>query len=394
MTTLAARADTLALRLFLLMLGALVVSHLVAWGLGHRLLRSAPMLSMDPPAAQAPVRPGPPPFDPGPDDRPPPPPPMRAPAAAPGLPPLLALPPMGLDSRGAALPAADLAFDLGVRLLIIALAAWWGSRWLARPMGRLVGSAQALVPALARGQPAPVLDDRHGTAEVRDAARAFNAISARLKHQFDGRGLMIAAISHDLRTPLTRMRVRLATEAVPAALRERCEQDLREMAAIIDTVMDVFNRTTATRARPVDLGALLQAVVDDTTELGHTAELAPFAPVRLQTDPLALQRVVANLVGNAVRYGERARVRVLTDAARAVIQVDDDGPGVPPDRLAALTEPFVRLETSRNRGTGGVGLGLYIARELTEQLGGRLVLLNLPGGGLRAEVHLSVANRA
>lgn len=377
--------DRLGLRLFLLMWAALVVSHFAAWSVFSRGMRGGP--SGPPPAhvqADAGTPPGgferrPPPgheADGGPPGRPGPPhdlaggPPQRVPTF-PSLPPNL--------------PWAASVVDYGVRMLVIALAAWWGSRWLARPMRRLVSAAQQLTPALAQGRAAPVLNEAEGTREVREAAAVFNRMAAELSGQFEERGLMMAAISHDLRTPLTRMRLRLETGEVEARVRERCIDDLREMNRLVESVIEVFRPAEAVALQRVDLSALAQSAVDDLAETGADLSFQG-PPAVVNADPVSLRRVVDNLVGNALRYAGSARVRVDLAAGVTRLVVEDDGPGIPEAELARVRQPFRRVEGSRNRETGGTGLGLYIAQQLVRRQGALLVLSNRAEGGLRAEV--------
>jgi protein-histidine pros-kinase len=363
--------DRLGLRLFLLMWAALALSHLVAWSLvvqtmqgpGGRPGGLPPHLQRDagglpPPHGDFIGRP------PAPEHR------VRTPTF-PSLPP--------------SLPWHATLLDYGIRLLVIALAAWWGSRWLARPVRRLVSAAQQLTPALAQGQPAPVLSETDGTREVRDAAAVFNRMAAELSGQFEERGLMIAAISHDLRTPLTRMRLRLETGEVEARVRERCIDDLREMNHLVESVIEVFRPGETAPLQRVDLSALAQSAVDDLAETGAAVSFEG-PPAVVTADPLALRRVVDNLVGNALRYAGNARVRVDLAAGMTRLIVEDDGPGIPEAELALVRQPFRRVEGSRNRETGGTGLGLYIAQQLVRRQGAVLVLGNRPEGGLRAEV--------
>lgn len=379
--------DTLALRLFVLMWVALVVSHVAAYAVFHVLHappRAAHPGASPPPAAQ----PGasPPPAGPGA------PPPQRG---GPPLPTFPSLPPTpGLEAlRGGAaqpqLPTPALLLDYGVRLVLIALAAWWGSRWLARPVARLVAAADRLGPALGRGEDPPALDEQRGSAEVRRAATVFNAMARQIRGLFDARGLMIAAISHDLRTPLTRLRMRLETAGVDPVLRQRCAADVEQMNTLIDAVLEVFRPAArdAAQTQRVDLAALVQALVDDLVEQGQPVTLQAQAVV-LRTEPLAVRRIVDNLVGNALRYGRQAELSLRLQDAEAVLAVDDQGPGIPPGQLQQVLQPFVRLEASRSRSTGGAGLGLYIAQALAERLGGRIGLHNRAGGGLRAELRL------
>lgn len=367
--------DRLGLRLFLLMWAALALSHFVAWAVVTQTRQAPPVmprLDTRPATPQRVDEPPPPPGEASPGRQPPP-----HPRVAVRVPTFPALPPD--------LPWRASVLDYGVRLLVIALAAWWGSRWLARPMRRLVSAAQQLTPALARGLPAPVLQESQGTREVRDAAAVFNRMASELSGQFEERGLMMAAISHDLRTPLTRMRLRLETGEVEARVRERCIDDLREMNQLVESVIEVFRPGEAAVLQRVDLSALAQSAVDDLAEGGAAVRFdGPSAVV--QADPLALRRVIDNLVANALRYAGSAAVRVDLAAGVTRLLVEDSGPGIPEADLARVLQPFRRVEGSRNRATGGTGLGLYIAQQLVRRQGAVLVLSNRPEGGLRAEV--------
>ena len=364
--------DRLGLRLFLLMWAALALSHLAAWSLVTQSLQGPG----DEPG-------GPPPHLQGDADRPPPPP--HGDFAGQPPPPTHAARVPTCPSLPPSLPWHSTLLDYGVRLAVIALAAWWGSRWLARPVRRLVSAAQQLTPALAHGQPAPILSETDGTREVRDAAAVFNRMAAELSGQFEERGLMIAAISHDLRTPLTRMRLRLETGEVEARVRERCIDDLREMNHLVESVIEVFRPSDAAPLQRVDLSALAQSAVDDLAEAGAAVGFEG-PPAVVTADPLALRRVVDNLVGNALRYAGSARVRVDLAAGVTRLVVEDDGPGIPEAELERVRQPFRRVEGSRNRETGGTGLGLYIAQQLVRRQGAVLVLSNRAEGGLRAEV--------
>ncbi|OWQ93000.1 hypothetical protein CDN99_00365 [Roseateles aquatilis] len=286
----------------------------------------------------------------------------------------------------------ELMLDYGIRLLVTGLAAWLASRWLARPMRDLVRASQALGQSLHQQEKLPLLDEQRGTLEVRESAQVFNAMARQLRRQFNERGLMVAAISHDLRTPLTRLRMRLETLDIEEIQRQRSVEDIHEMNALVDAVMELFRGDGPASAEPLqdlDLHALAQAITDDLLEQHRPVSLAGgHEPVLAKGQPMALRRIVDNLVGNALRYGGRADISVGRDAQGAWLRVADTGPGIPEAQLEAVFQPFFRLDESRNRHTGGAGLGLYIARELALRQKGSLVLSNRPEGGLVAELRL------
>lgn len=373
------RFDTLFLRLFVLMWVTLVLSHLAAWSLavpggGPGPDRPLPTLPSLPPggpfgaAGPAPGGPAPPPprFEPGPGG------PGPAPRdGAPGL------------------PAGALWTDYVVRLLVIGLGAALGARWLSAPMRRLSRAASALAGQLAGGAALPALDEERGTREVRATATVFNAMARRLQEQFDTRSLHMAALSHDLRTPLTRLRMRLARlpdDALPGAV-----ADIREMDELVDGTLAVLReQRDEEAARAVDAAALVQALVDDQAELGHPVELQVGPAPRVRAHPAALRRIVANLVGNALKHGGGARLRVGAAAdGRAELLVEDEGPGIAPEQIERAFRPWVRLSGSAMR--PGHGLGLAIARDLAERDGAELTLENRAEGGLRARLRLPPA---
>ncbi len=397
--------DTLSKRLLLLMWGALVVSHLAAFTVVRLVYLNGGAQGPEglPTLPSLPPTPGLPGGGPG----------LRPGAQRGGAPGIAVeggqpgLDDIALDPFEAAagaqqparrrlagapsLPPMVLALDYGIRFVIIALAAWWGSRWLARPMRQLVQASQHLGGALAGSGPLPLLDERRGVREVRDTASVFNTMARELSEQFQSRGLMIAAISHDLRTPLTRLRMRLEELQAGSEQQQRAVADVREMNELIDTVLEVFRPQgpgAAEAAKQVDVASLVQSMVDDLAEQGRPVTMAPGTPAVTRAQPAALRRVVANLIGNALRYGERAEVRVAQMGDELSITIDDAGPGIPPDELERVFRPFYRVDASRNRDTGGTGLGLYIARELVQRQQGRLLLSNRPKGGLRAELRL------
>lgn len=378
--------DTLAKRLFVLMWVTLVASQLVAYGVVVGWLSphgptpslvemGYPRMPPTPGFAEPRLRPAQPPGDrfgppPEPDG-----------GARPE-----ARPPGGANGPHP-LPTRLIVLDYAIRIGLIALASWWGARWLARPMARLVAASQQLGTAVDRQEAVVPLDELAGSIEVRQAARVFNEMASQLQSQFRARELMLAALSHDLRTPLTRLRLRLESEP-ESPERERSIADVRGMHALIDHTLDAFRGSARDeRFHRTDVHALAQSVVDDACESGQAATLEG-EPAIADVQPAALIRVLGNLVENAVRYGRRADVRVAVRGGEVLLVVEDEGPGIPPERLDDVLRPFVRLEASRHRDTGGVGLGLYIVQDIVRRQRGRFVLSNRAQGGLRAEVWL------
>ena len=374
--------DTLFRRIFLLMWSALVASHLLAFTVTRQV--HAPPGEAPPGGAPLPVLPSLPPMGA---------PPAR-PSEAPGGGPPPGLPPAdGPGNPGApgdgGMPAQALWLDYAVRFVAIGVAAWFGARWLSTPMRQLADAAEGLGHAIGDGRPAPLLDVQRGTLEVRQTAQVFNTMTQRLRAQFDAQSLLMAAISHDLRTPLARLRMRLETmDEQPQT--PRCVADVREMDALIGSVLGMMRDSRAPLERErVDVSALAQSLVDDLVEQDQPASMATEAPTAIVlAQPAALQRLLGNLIGNALRYGGSASVSVAVQAHEVRVLVDDHGPGIPVAQLEAVFQPFYRVESSRSQATGGTGLGLYIARDLAQRHGGRLTLANRAEGGLRAELVL------
>jgi signal transduction histidine kinase len=249
----------------------------------------------------------------------------------------------------------------------VALVAWWTAGRVVGPMRALAVGADRLGRGLDSG-PLPMT----GPAEVRDTTLAFNRMQDRLTRFMNERTHMLAALSHDLRSPLTAMRLRIE-------MLDETEDSVR-LKALVE----------AEPAAAVDLAALLADLVSDVG--GDRAILAPTSPLLATIRPQAMNRALRNLIDNAVRYGDVANVTLTREPGMAVITIADKGPGVPEDQLEAAFEPFVRLEGSRNRDTGGVGLGLAIARTIIQAHGGAVQLRNLPAGGLEAEVGLPIGD--
>lgn len=427
--------DTLFLRLFVLMWIALAGSHLVAYlvvtnlrnqqDLSTALSRLPPLVSLPPGnpitgggmpgpgagpggpgPAGGPWHGGPPPMGMGGGER------MAPPPFQPPFPsqdgnagggdgrgpnPFTGSGP-GPQRMNGPMPGNALWLDYGIRFVLIGLAAFLGARWLSRPMLRLSNAAGALSHGLDKGGKPPVIDEARGTVEVRNAAQIFNQMARRLREQFDARGLHMAAVSHDLRTPLTRLRMRIAQWPEGPA-QQAAVSDIHEMDEMIgDTLAVLREQHDGSEARSIDLIAMLQAMVDDLADQGHGVVLAPAAPTRVRARTAALRRVIGNLVGNAIRHGGGAQISVATTPDGAVLCIDDQGPGIPEAQIGQSFEPWVRLADTPgatppelHSRAAGHGLGLAIARDLAERDGCRLSLHNRPEGGLRAQLVLPLA---
>ncbi len=272
----------------------------------------------------------------------------------------------------------------GLRSLLIVLLALLVVRWLTGPLTRLGAAAQALGENL-HSPPLPV----EGPSEVRQAAQAFNQMQAQLQQVAQAREALLAAVSHDLRSPLTRLRLR--TELLPdEAARARWRRDLDDMEALVDSILDYSAATQLHGEREaVDVDALLQTVVEDAREAGHAITLAGRTGVQLPAYPRSLKRALANLLDNAGRYGGAARVQLTADSEAVRVVIDDQGPGIPAEARERMLQPFQRLEASRSARHGGTGLGLSIAVAIVQAHGGRMQLEDGPGGqGLRVRVTL------
>lgn len=272
--------------------------------------------------------------------------------------------------------------SFAVTSLIVLVAAYLFTRRLTQPFSLLAEGAERLGRD-PRASPLQVT----GASEARMAARAFNDMQARLRRYVEDRTAMIGAIAHDLRTPLTRLRFRI--EVAPEELRGKMSSDLDQMEAMISATLSfVRDATEVTQRTKLELSSLLESLTDEMTDTRADVVMERSDKVIVEGDPLALKRLFTNLLENAVKYGARARVRVFKDGDAAVVEIDDDGPGVPESERERVFEPFYRREPSRNRDTGGIGLGLAVVRTVARAHGGDAELENRPGGGLTAKVRL------
>jgi signal transduction histidine kinase len=232
----------------------------------------------------------------------------------------------------------------------------------------------------------PQLPER-GARELRDAARAFNTMQDRLHRYLDSRTRVLAAMSHDLKTPLTRLRLQVETLENPP-MQARIGRELDEMESMVREALALFRGLDdGEPASALDVDTLLAQIRDEFGDMGETVTITGHALRPLTAKPQALKRCLTNLIANAVKFGTRADIHI-EDGADLVLRVRDRGPGIPEEELERVFEPFYRLESSRNRDSGGTGLGLSIARDIAQAHGGSLQLSNLPGGGLEATLRL------
>jgi signal transduction histidine kinase len=252
------------------------------------------------------------------------------------------------------------------------------------PLAALAAAAERL----GRDVDAPPLPET-GSAEIRGASHAFNTMQTRLRRLVDNRTQMLAAISHDLRTQL--MLLRLRAETVEGTdERDKLLATIGEMDGMLTATLSFARDDAANEARRrSDLGALLASIVDDMADAGLPVTLVQNAEaVILECKPQALRRAIINLIDNAVKYGGSAHATLAATSEVIEIRIDDTGPGIPEDECARVTQPFYRLEDSRSRQTGGMGLGLAIAASVIEAHGGELRLANRESGGLSASIVL------
>jgi signal transduction histidine kinase len=266
-----------------------------------------------------------------------------------------------------------------VLLVAVILLSLFAVRWITRPLKTLADAAEELGKDINR----PPLPET-GPVEVGRAARALNTMQARLSRYLRDRTRILAAMSHDLKTPITRLRLRTELLDDPQ-VRQKFSKDLEEMEAMVGATLDFMRGVeNEERVQRVDVMALLESLQADARELGGRVEIEGTTSAPYEGRPQALKRCLTNLIDNAVKYGKSAQVALDDDPAHLRICVRDEGPGIPEAELGHVFEPFHRLESSRSRDSGGTGLGLSIARNIAELHGGTLVLRNLPGGGLEA----------
>ena len=281
-----------------------------------------------------------------------------------------------------ALPA-ELITNLLLTLIIVSAVVMIAVRQATKPLKHLATAADTLGHNL----DAPPLAEE-GPTETRRAARAFNRMQSRIKRLVDERARALAAVSHDLRTPLTRLRLR-AELVDDEQLRDQMAADLNAMSAMIDATLDYLRGLQDSEvARPIDMNALLQSLAEDAEVLGRKIGVEGTATCPYTGHLTALRRALQNLIDNAIKYGHGALIRIEDDGATLRLIVEDDGPGIPPAELDRVTEPFYRPDASRSRETRGVGLGLSIVKDVALMHGGEILLANRTQGGLCATLVL------
>jgi signal transduction histidine kinase len=270
-------------------------------------------------------------------------------------------------------------------LTLIAMAplAYWFARRLAHPFAAFAAAAERL-----GRDPGAAPIHLKGAAEVDAASRAFNDMQERLRRYVQDRTSMIGAIAHDLRTPLTRLRFRI--ESAPDEVKGKMASDIDQMDAMVAATLAFVRDASAPRTRTrLELASLLQSVVDEMADVGQAVTLERADKVVIEGDPIGLRRLFTNLIENALKFGGAAKVRLVAEpTGGACAEVDDEGPGLSAADLERVFEPFFRAEPSRSRDTGGIGLGLAVARSIARAHGGDVILENRPETGLRASVRL------
>ncbi len=280
---------------------------------------------------------------------------------------------------------ASLKFGLSMTVMIAAVVGLsiWATRQLVGPLSGFARVAERL----GKDVHAPPISEK-GPREIREAAHAFNQMQERLLQLIENRTRMLAAISHDLRTPIALLRLR-AEFIEDAGEQNKTMETLDEMEAMISSIL-AFARddSTVEKMRMVDLAALIDSLCDDMMEAGHDVAFDLSGKVLYSCRPVAVKRAIGNLVQNAIRYGRRAAVSIEEDEQTITVTIDDDGPGIPEAEIANVFAPFYRLDKSRGGRSGSIGLGLSIAQSIVDAHGGEIRLANRAEGGLRARVVL------
>ena len=271
---------------------------------------------------------------------------------------------------------------MGLSMLLVIVVLMIMMRRITQPLKRLTNSAQRL----GIGEQVEPLPER-GPKDLRETIHSFNQMNSRLQRFVSDRTRMLAALSHDLRTPITTMRLRV--ELMPDSKdRDQLLSTLDEMQEMSEATLAFMRQASDTEAtRKVELNAMLDSLCEDYIEIGQDVQYTEADETIISCRPVSMKRALRNLIDNAVKYGDRARVSLNTDSDKVLIIIEDNGPGIPEERMEKVFEPFFRLEESRNRDTGGIGLGMAIARNIIRNHGGDIELVNLEDG-LRVKIIL------
>ncbi|MBX6320806.1 MAG: HAMP domain-containing protein [Rhodospirillaceae bacterium] len=277
----------------------------------------------------------------------------------------------------------DLIVALGLSVVVVAILSLLAVRYITAPLSALARAAAQFGVSIDAAEP-PL----RGSREIRSTIAAFNEMRQRIKRYVEDRMQMMAAISHDLRTPITRLRLR-AEFVEDEEQQRKMLADLDEMESMISAVLSFARAEIVVETRrPLDLAALLREICADMRQHGHAVTLAEHGPILFVGRPSALRRCFVNLITNAVKYGGGARVGVTSREREICVSIEDDGPGIPESEQEKVFRPFYRIESSRSRDTGGTGLGLTVARTVARGHGGDIVLENRAEGGLSVRVML------
>ncbi len=271
---------------------------------------------------------------------------------------------------------------------VMAVVAWIVVRIALRPLQKMAEATERFGCDISH----PPIEET-GPCEVKQAAQAFNTMQRQIRGYMAERTQILSAVTHDLKTPMTRMRLRLES-CSDEALKDKLQADLAAMQSLVEEGLELAHSMETTETpQPVDLDALLQSLCDDAVETGLDVsyQAADAQNIVAMGQPNALRRIFENIISNAIKYGQYARVCLERQGEKACVRISDDGPGIPDEYLEAVLKPFFRLESSRSRDTGGTGLGLAIAVNLLRAQKGEMGLRNLPQGGLEVSVRMPIA---
>lgn len=283
-------------------------------------------------------------------------------------------------------PAPSWPTEVTIAAIMAIIIASAAAAYIARRVARPLSALEHAAAIAARGGSPPHVPEE-GPDDVRNAARAFNEMTARVTRTLESQRQLLSAVGHDLRTPLTAMRINLEF-IEDKELRERLGENLNELQALTESVLSAARGAGGESKRNIDLSALVESLCADLDDLGEPVTWHAHKPAPLKCRPDEIRRAVRNLVENAVAYGRRAEVQIEETPASYEIVVEDEGPGIPEGERDHVFEPFVRLETSRNTETGGTGLGLTLVKAIAQGHGGGVTLENRTEGGLRARLTL------